>query len=96
MKKRAKWFLYLKMGNQQQRMTEQPREIDKMHTQHPETDGVDSSLTSLNSCTVSQRVALVGVRFETKVVLYPSTVHWWMSCGGKLFFLLLLSACTQC
>lgn len=45
LKKRAKWFFYLKMGNQQQRMTEQPRKTDKINTQYPETDGVDSSLT---------------------------------------------------
>lgn len=45
MKKTAKWFLYLKMGNQQQRMSEQPRKTDKRNPQRPETDGIDSSLT---------------------------------------------------
>lgn len=33
------------MGNQQQRMSEQPRKTDKRNPQRPETDGIDSSLT---------------------------------------------------
>lgn len=73
--------MYLKMGNQRQRMTEHPRKTDKRNSQHPVKDDVEKTEVLIlhclfqYTCTVSQQTALVRARFKTDIVLYPSAVQ---------------------